>query len=740
MTHIKDKDKSVIKNKRRLILEDPMTVCMQNRELSWLVFNERVLEEARWTNSPLLERWKFVSIFTTNLDEFYRVRVGSLIDYDLYDPQYFDNKTGMTASQQLEAIYARTRKLYAYRDKIVSELNAELKKLDIVHVGFKHLSEPARKYVDKYYKNNILPFLSPQIIDNRHLFPHIDNKQLNIAVTLQQKENKLFGIIPLTPSINRIVVLPEGQLHYITAEEIILGYCEQIFSIYTVTEKTIMCVTRNADIDTDVGLADEDFDYRQHMKKLIKKRARLAPVRLEVQSRISHDFVNYLCGKFNLPKEAIFTSKTSLDLSYIFSLDRKLPPHLRGELVIPDHVPQQPASLIEGESILEQVKQKDVLLSYPFESMKPFLHLIREAADSPDVVSIRITLYRIARQSKLAEYLIRAVENGKDVTVLTELRARFDEENNIEWAQRFEEAGCKVLYGPDGFKVHSKICLITLKDENGYRYITQVGTGNYNEKTAKLYTDLSFITSDEAIGKDADNFFKNMLVTNLRGSYERLWIAPYSLKSNIIASMDEEIEKARNGKPALIAMKFNSLTDRDIILKLIEASQAGVKVNLIIRGICCLRPGVPGFTENISIISIVGRFLEHSRIYCFGADENCKVYISSADMMTRNTERRVEIAAPITDPALRKRVISMMHDMLADNVKARRLMTDGHYVLRRPVDDYVMNAQEHFIKLAELAATKAMLPPAEEAVGDAASTETKPVKKAIHVLVRRIRK
>ncbi len=708
MAHEKDKEK----NERKRILEDPITICMQNRELSWLVFNERVLEEARYAPSPLLERWKFVSIFTTNLDEFYRVRVGSLIDCMLYDPDYFDTKTGMTASEQLAAIYARTRKLYDYRNTIVTELNAELKKLDIVHVTFKRLSEQAKKYVDKYFKNNILPYLSPQIIDDRHLFPHIDNKQLNIAVMLQQKDHRLFGIIPLPSAVNRIIVLPEGQLHYITAEEIILGYCEQIFSIYQVTEKTIICVTRNADINTDVGLADEDFDYRQHMKKLIKKRARLSPVRLEVQSRISHDFISYLSGKFNLPKEAIFTSKTSLDLSYIFSLDSKLPPHLKGELVVPDHVPQPSAQLSLSESIIGQVLKKDVLLSYPFESMQPFLQMIREAAESPEVVSIRITLYRIARQSKLAEYLIRAAENGKDVTVLMELRARFDEENNIEWAQRFEEAGSKVLYGPDGFKVHSKICLITLKSASGYRFITQVGTGNYNEKTAKLYTDLSIITANEELGKDADQFFKNMLVTNLNGDYSRLWVAPNSLKNNILAAMDREIAKAKSSKAASIIMKFNSLTDRDIIRKLIESSQAGVKISLIIRGICCLRPGVPGYTENITVISIVGRFLEHSRIYCFGTDPDLTLYISSADMMTRNTQRRVEIACPILDEKLKARITAMLHDMLTDNVKARRLMPDGKYVLRRPSSgDDIMNCQEHFLKQAELSATKALLVP-----------------------------
>ncbi len=726
-------EKSKSENHKR-ILEDPHTLCMQNRELSWLVFNERVLEEACWSASPLLERWKFVSIFTTNLDEFFRVRVGSLVDCELYDPEYFDNKTGMTAAQQLQAIYARTAKLYAYRDKIVSELNTELKKLDIVHVSFKRLSESARKYVDKYFRNNILPFLSPQIIDNRHLFPHIDNKQINVAVMLQQKENKLFGIIPLPASISRIVVLPEGQLHYITAEEIILGYCEEIFSIYEVTEKTVLCVTRNADINTDVGLADEDFDYRQHMKKLIKKRARLAPVRVEVQSRISHAFTEYLCTKFNLPKEAIFTSKTSLDLSYIFSLDSKLPPHLRGELVVADHVPQPSAELSLNQSIIEQVSKKDVLLSYPFESMQPFIQLIKEASESPEVVSIRITLYRIAKQSKLAEYLIRAVENGKDVTVLMELRARFDEENNIDWAQRFEEAGCKVLYGPDGFKVHSKICLITMKKEDGYRYITQIGTGNYNEKTAKLYTDLSLITANEQIGNDADVFFKNMLVTNLNGSYERLWIAPYSLKSNIIAAMDKEIEKARNDKPAAIVIKCNSLTDRDVILKLIEASQAGVKVSLVVRGICCLRPGVPGYTENITVLSIVGRFLEHSRIYCFGTDDDVRLFISSADMMTRNTERRVEIAAPILDPALKKRVLGMLHAILTDNVKARRLRTDGKYIQRKPTEDYSMNSQEYFIKTAERLATAAML-----RLNTEEAQEPKPPK-AKKVAIRRVKK
>lgn len=671
----------------------------ENRELSWLKFNLRVLEEADCPETPAFERLKFISIVTSNLDEFYMVRVGSLHDLALAGDTEPDNKSGLTSGEQLKAIFEKTPSFYKKRDISYKNVMTALASRGIQNPAFSELTEDERKFIDKYFRRSILPLLSPQVVDNMHPFPHLKNKQPYVAAVLRHEKEKYYGLIPVSPALGRIIVLPQSEFRFVLLEDVILEYAELIFEMYSLTEKTIICVTRNADIDTDEGLYDADIDFRQHMRKILKKRARLAPVRLESSQQLGKSFQKFLCEKLGITDEQVFVSETPLNMSYVYPLEDMLPASVKQELVEQPFQPKETPELSRRQSMLRQLLRKDVLLAFPFESMKPFLDLIKEAANDPAVLSIKITLYRIGRESKLAEYLIQAAENGKEITVLMELRARFDEQNNIEWAQRLEEAGCNVIYGFDGYKVHSKICLITRKDRGRIQYITQVGTGNYNEKTARSYTDLSLITTDPDICDDAVSFFKNMALANLEGQYKKLWIAPYGLKSNVMRKIDEEIAKAKQGKEAEIVMKMNSLTDRDVIDKLSEASQSGVKIRLNIRGICCLIPGVPGKTQNITVISIVGRFLEHSRIYCFGTGKEREVYIASADMMTRNTQRRVEIACPVEEPVLKERLFRMLEILLDDTVKGRQLFQDGEYRFRRR-EPFSLASQEMFMKLA----------------------------------------
>ena len=671
---------------------------IDNRELSWLKFNERVLEEADCESTPLLERLKFISIFTTNLDEFFMVRVGTLNDYMKFIPDYSDDKTGMSAKEQLLEIYKNSETLYRLRDYVFKKLDVSLRENNINFEKMSNLDENKIKKVEKYFKRNILPVLSPQIIDVWHPFPFIPNKKLHIAVHLENKKNKLIGIIPVPEGIDRIIVLDKEKNSYLLLEDIILYFAQDIFSMYKFIDSTVMCITRNADIDTDLEIYDDSTDYRQHMKKLIKNRSKLSPVRIEMQKKMNKDFNKYFMEKLNLKREQFFISETPLDVTYCFALENLISENLKEKLT---YTPFAPVQAVKTESMIEEVFKKDVLLHFPFESMKPFLQLIKEASNNSNVKAIKMTLYRISKESKLAGYLINAAENGKEVTVLMELRARFDEENNIEWAQKLEEAGCRVIYGTDGFKVHSKICLITYKDEDKFKYITQIGTGNYNEKTAKIYTDLSFMTSDEEIGIDADKFFKNMAMGNLSGIYKKLWIAPVGFKRNIIASIEEEIKKCEEGKTGTVIIKCNSFTDKDIIKTLIRASEKGVQVTLIIRGICCLVPGVTGKTDNIKVISIVGRFLEHSRIYAFGSKEERKIYISSGDMMTRNTEHRVEISCPIVSEESKEKIEHILDVIMKDNVKARILQNDKKYIkLLSKEDEESINSQLTFMKEA----------------------------------------
>lgn len=658
----------------------------QNRELSWLQFNARVLAEAEDENVPLLEHFKFLAIFTSNLDEFFMIRVGSLCDMAAVDKEHTDSKSGLTAKEQLHLIYKAVEPLYARRDAAFSDVDSKLSAIGLRRLTMDSLAPDEQKYIKRYFKDIIAPVLSPQIVDSHHPFPHLEGKVLHIAALLSHKKTERLGLLPVPASLPPVVFLPETPSRYILTEDILLAYADHVFEMYDVLEKTVLCVTRNADIQVD----DETFgveggDFRKKMEKLLRQRRRMAVVRVEINRPISDHFKEHFRSRFEVSDAQIFLSRTApLKLGYAFSLGEHLPEKKRAFLSDAPFTPQQPAMLSAGQSLLKAALQRDILLSYPYESMEPFLQMIREAANDPAVLAIRITIYRLASKAKLVEYLCAAAENGKDVTALIELRARFDEQNNIDWSERMEEAGCKIIYGFEDYKVHSKICLITRRERGAVRHITQVGTGNYNEKTAKQYTDVSLITADERIGQDAGAFFNNMALGNLSGRYSRLFVAPTSLKNNILALMDEQIAK---GKDGYILLKFNSLTDIDVIAKLREASCAGVTVEMIVRGICCLLPGVPGHTENITVTSIVGRFLEHSRIYVFGRGDEEKMYISSADLMTRNTERRVEIACPIDDPAVRTRLHDILYAMQHDTVKARVLQPDGTYCKKPAVQD-----------------------------------------------------
>ena len=682
----------------------------QNRELSWLQFNARVLAEAEDENVPLLERFKFLAIFTSNLDEFFMIRVGSLCDMAAVDKEHTDSKSGLTAKEQLHLIYKAVEPLYARRDAAFSDVDSKLSAIGLRRLTMDSLAPDEQKYIKRYFKDIIAPVLSPQIVDSHHPFPHLEGKVLHIAALLSHKKTERLGLLPVPASLPPVVFLPETPSRYILTEDILLAYADHVFEMYDVLEKTVLCVTRNADIQVD----DETFgveggDFRKKMEKLLRQRRRMAVVRVEINRPISDHFKEHFRSRFEVSDAQIFLSRTApLKLGYAFSLGEHLPEKKRAFLSDAPFTPQQPAMLSAGQSLLKAALQRDILLSYPYESMEPFLQMIREAANDPAVLAIRITIYRLASKAKLVEYLCAAAENGKDVTALIELRARFDEQNNIDWSERMEEAGCKIIYGFEDYKVHSKICLITRRERGAVRHITQVGTGNYNEKTAKQYTDVSLITADERIGQDAGAFFNNMALGNLSGRYSRLFVAPTSLKNNILALMDEQIAK---GKDGYILLKFNSLTDIDVIAKLREASCAGVTVEMIVRGICCLLPGVPGHTENITVTSIVGRFLEHSRIYVFGRGDEEKMYISSADLMTRNTERRVEIACPIDDPAVRTRLHDILYAMQHDTVKARVLQPDGTYCKKPAVQEPIC-AQDLLMQQAIENARKQAVQPA----------------------------
>ncbi len=671
-----------------------MSKIYMNRELSWLKFNERVLEEAENQEVPLCERLTFASIYQSNLDEFFMVRVGSLYDQTLLDKKICENKTGMTSQEQIDAILKQTKLINKRKEAVYEELMARVAEQGIRILRFNELDEDGARYLEGYFKSEIAPLISPTVIGRRQPFPFLKNKEIYAAAVLGAKGKKdRLGIIPCTSNIfGRLIAVPGMPGTYMLAEELILHFAPVVFKGYKIKSKSLLRITRNADIDAD-ALYDEDLDYREFMAGLIKQRKKLAPIRLELSRDMDKKGIAVLCEYLELDENHVFMSSTPLDLSFVFQIQdllRKNP-----ELYFPKRTPQKSDQFQDGKSIIAQIKEEDKLLSYPYESIRPFLHLLTEAAEDPDVISIKMTLYRVAKQSKVVEALIEAAENGKEVVVLVELRARFDEENNIEWSRRLEDAGCQVIYGLDGYKVHSKLCLITRKNAGQVEYITQIGTGNYNEKTSRLYTDLSLMTSNVEIGLEASNVFQALSKGEVVEHTGHLLVAPKCLQNKVLDMLDEEIAHARNGEEAYAGFKLNSLTDKKIIDKLIEASEAGVKIDMIIRGICCLIPGVEGKTENIRIISIVGRFLEHSRIYIFGSKERRKYYIASADFMTRNTVRRVEVAAPVYNDKLKTKLQEMFDVMLSDNQKARKLEADGNY--HRVSNDLTpVNAQEYF--------------------------------------------
>ena len=671
-----------------------MSKIYMNRELSWLKFNERVLEEAENPEVPLCERLTFASIYQSNLDEFFMVRVGSLYDQTLLDKKICENKTGMTSQEQIDAILKQTKLINKRKESVYEELMACVAEQGIRILRFNELDEDGARYLEGYFKSEIAPLISPTVIGRRQPFPFLKNKEIYAVAVLGAKGKKdRLGIIPCTSNIfGRLIAVPGMPGTYMLAEELILHFAPVVFKGYKIKSKSLLRITRNADIDAD-ALYDEDLDYREFMAGLIKQRKKLAPIRLELSRDMDKKGIAVLCEYLELDENHVFMSSTPLDLSFVFQIQdllRKNP-----ELYFPKRTPQKSDQFQDGKSIIAQIKEEDKLLSYPYESIRPFLHLLTEAAEDPDVISIKMTLYRVAKQSKVVEALIEAAENGKEVVVLVELRARFDEENNIEWSRRLEDAGCQVIYGLDGYKVHSKLCLITRKNAGQVEYITQIGTGNYNEKTSRLYTDLSLMTSNAEIGLEASNVFQALSKGEVVEHTRHLLVAPKCLQNKVLGMLDEEIAHARNGEEAYAGFKLNSLTDKKIIDKLIEASEAGVKIDMIIRGICCLIPGVEGKTENIRIISIVGRFLEHSRIYIFGSKERRKYYIASADFMTRNTVRRVEVAAPVYNDKLKTKLQEMFDVMLSDNQKARKLEADGNY--HRVSNDLTpVNAQEYF--------------------------------------------
>lgn len=680
-----------------------MSNVYMNRELSWLKFNERVLEEAENPEVPLCERMTFVSIYQSNLDEFFRVRVGSLQDQMLISTEIRENKTKMTSAEQIRAIIKEVKKLNQRKDKAYEELMKKIEEYGITLINHASAKSEEKKFLEKYFMKEIMPLSSPTIVGKRQPFPFLKNGEIYAVVVLETRNKKeRIGIIPCSNNmLTRMVELPGGKGRYMLIEDLILHYIGKVFKGYKVKGKSLLKVVRNADIDADAAY-DEDLDYREFMEDLMKQRKKLSPVRIDLSREMDETVVDALCRYLDVTPDRVFRSEAPLDVSFVFQLQDLL--RRNTELFYEKRVPQKSPEFKDGQSILQQITQEDKLLSYPYDSIRPFLKMLTEAAEDDSVISIKMTLYRLAKQSKVIEALCEAAENGKEVVVLVELRARFDEENNIRWSRMLEEAGCQIIYGLEHYKVHSKLCLITRRGENGIQYITQIGTGNYNEKTARLYTDFSLMTANEQIGMDAARVFQALAKGEVVEDMEHLLVAPKCLQSKVIEKIEEQIQKQKNGETAYIGLKMNSLTDKRIIDKLIDASKAGVKIDMIVRGICCLIPGVEGETENIHVISVVGRFLEHSRIYIFGNGEEAQYYIGSADFMTRNTVKRVEVAAPVYSERLKKRLQDFFDLMLSDNKKARKEDAKGAYSVveckGQPINSQELLYQEAYAKAA----------------------------------------
>lgn len=671
-----------------------------NRELSWLKFNERVLEEAENPENPLCERLTFASIYQSNLDEFYMVRVGSLVDQMLLAKDIRENKTNMTPKEQLDAILARTKKLNRKRDVVYEEIMESLEEYGVHMLNFHKIEKEDRNYLERYFEAEVAPVISPSIVGKRQPFPFLRNKEIYAVVVLETKKGKeKLGIIPCSSAgIQRLIPVPGKTGTYMLSEELILHFVSKIFKGYHIKAKSLLRITRNADIDTET-IYDEDLDYRDAMENLIKQRRRMNPVRMELSRELNKKMISSLCKELHVDKEHVFLTRVPLDMSFVFGLQGYLRNTAQDKLFYQRRTPRMTPELNDKSALIPQIMKKDVLLSYPFENIKSFINLLNEAAKDDSVVSIKMTLYRLADKSQIVDALVDAAENGKEVVVLVELRARFDEESNIEYSRKLEEAGCRVIYGLNGYKVHSKLCLISRKTDKGVSYITQIGTGNYNEKTSALYTDLSLITANQEIGKEAAEVFAALLKGEVVEKSNLLLVAPKCLQNRVLDMIQEEIDQVKQGKEGYIGIKINSLTDKVIINKLVEASQAGVKIEMVVRGICCLIPEIKGYTENIKVVSIVGRYLEHSRIYRFGTKEREKIYIASADFMTRNTVRRVEVAAPVLNEKLKERLDWMFETMMNDDEKGKRLTETGNYA-DRSLNDVKLNSQEIFYAMA----------------------------------------
>ena len=650
-----------------------------NRELSWLDFNRRVLVLGKDKNVPLAEQLKFLAIYGSNLDEFFMVRVGSLQERANLmrgKKEKRENKTNMTAEEQLAAIMPKTAQLQEDCDKYYAKALENLAACGYRKVDFDKLSKEDEHFWKKYFQSELFPILSPQIVDSRHPFPFLRNKEIYLGVLLHEKHTseQTLGIVPISSQMERMhFVRKDNETCFALTEELVLHYAALIFGKENVQEKCLFRVTRNADIDVKEGMMDHDIDYREIMADLLKRRRKLAAVRLQV--------AQLLCSRLELTHKRVFVQKSPLDLSFFYKLTSRMESDGHPELF---YTPARPMLPPQDYDLAAEVEKHDVLLSYPYQSIRPFIAMLKKAAQDPDVISIKMTLYRMARESQIVQALVEAAENGKEVVALVELRARFDEQNNIDWSKHLEEAGCTVIYGFDDYKVHSKLTLITKKSAHGYSYITQIGTGNYNEKTSELYTDYSFITADLGIGEEASNVFQNLAVQKLTEESEKMLVAPLRFKSVLLDEMDRVINAARLGRPASMILKNNSISDRDIILKLEEASCAGVRIDMIVRGICCVRAGVPGKTENLHIRSLVGRYLEHGRIYSFYDGVNTRIYIASGDFLTRNTECRVEVGVRVEDPVLKEKLDSILRLQLSDNVNAREMQPDGSYQKVKP--------------------------------------------------------
>lgn len=686
-----------------------------NRELSWMEFNLRVLSESLNPKIPLMERLKFLSIYFSNLDEFFMVRVGSLHDQSIVEPDKLDDKTGLNAADQIDAILNKANQINPIAQKAWESICLELRNQDIDILDLHHLSKLDEQIVQKYFSEEMRPLLSPQIIDRQHPFPFLKNKESFIVSVLESKdENICLGIVPFSQLPPYFIFNINQRRKILFTADVLLHFAQKLFGKQKIQEKHVMRVTRNADISVDEGLFDFDIDFRGVMTEMLKKRRRLDVVRLQFSSQPGEKLSAFLCKKLKVSPNCILVRSIPLDFSFGFALPSALDPHKdKKQWYYHEAKPFVPVDFANGDGggAINYLQNHDLLLSFPFHSTKPFVDLLNEAADDPSVLSIKISLYRLANHSKIASALAHAAEKGKEVLCVLELRARFDEQNNINYATMLEEAGCTVIYGLSDYKIHAKLCLITRKIHNQIRYITQVGTGNYNEKTSELYTDLSFISTDQAMGEDATHVFQALCMGEVVDSTKSLWVAPNCFEPNVIKYIDEQIEACRSGKEGYVFIKVNSLNDMEIMEKLIEASQAGVKIEMVIRGICCLCPGVEGYSDNIRIKSIVGRYLEHSRIFIFGADEDTqRIFMGSGDLLNRNTRRRVEVFTEVKSADARRDIKRLVDAIRMDNQNSWQMLADGSYLKdtsdhAEPLDSHKY-LHEYFEKPLELPTKK----------------------------------